>query len=87
MQVTQEIYARLGESYMILVPETIPFLAEVLEGESNWEIVESTIFRQTFFFIIIHGEAVKFSNVRSKKLMIFLATDLVVNRLILKITA
>lgn len=72
---------------MILVPETIPFLAEVLEGESNWEIVESTIFRQIFFFIIIHGEAVKFSNVRSKKLMIFLATDLVVNRLILKIAA
>ena len=71
---------------MILMPETIPFLAEVLEGESNWEIGESTIFRQTFFFIL-HGEAVKFSNVRSKKLMIFLATDLVVNRLILEIAA
>jgi len=34
LQITQEIYQRMGESYMILIPETIPFLAEILEDDS-----------------------------------------------------
>ncbi|XP_047143600.1 HEAT repeat-containing protein 1 isoform X1 [Hydra vulgaris] len=34
LQIIENIYNRIGESYMILVPETIPFLAEVLEDDS-----------------------------------------------------
>ena len=30
--VIEKIYDKLGESYMVLVPETIPYLSEVLEG-------------------------------------------------------
>ena len=32
--VIEKIYNRMGESYMILIPETIPFLAEILEDDS-----------------------------------------------------
>lgn len=34
LYVIEQIYSRLGESYMILIPETIPFLAEILEDVS-----------------------------------------------------
>ena len=33
LKVLQEIYTKLGEEFMVLLPETIPFLAELLEGE------------------------------------------------------
>ena len=29
----EEFQARLGEDFMVLLPETIPFLAELMEGE------------------------------------------------------
>lgn len=28
-------HARLGEDFMVLLPETIPFLAELMEGEPH----------------------------------------------------
>ena len=30
--VLKEVYSRLGNEFMSLLPETIPFLAELLEG-------------------------------------------------------
>ena len=35
LKVLQELYMRLGEEFMILLPETIPFLAELMEGIPN----------------------------------------------------
>lgn len=32
LKVLQVIYAKLGEEFMVLLPETIPFLAELMEG-------------------------------------------------------
>ena len=32
LKVLQEFYTLLGEEYMVLLPETIPFLAELMEG-------------------------------------------------------
>lgn len=32
LQVENELYSRLGEEFLILLPETIPFLAESMEG-------------------------------------------------------
>ena len=32
LKVLQELYTRLGEEFMVLLPETIPFLAELMEG-------------------------------------------------------
>ena len=32
LKVLQELYTRLGETFMVLLPETIPFLAELMEG-------------------------------------------------------
>ena len=32
MVVLKEVYSRLGNEFMTLLPETIPFLAELLEG-------------------------------------------------------
>ena len=33
LKVLQEIYTKLGEEFMVLLPETIPFLAELMAGE------------------------------------------------------
>ncbi|RKP05884.1 hypothetical protein THASP1DRAFT_19205 [Thamnocephalis sphaerospora] len=33
LQVVQEFYTRLGEEFLILLPETIPFLAELMEDD------------------------------------------------------
>lgn len=32
-----ELATRLKENYMVLLPETIPFLAELMEGKSFWK--------------------------------------------------
>ena len=32
LKTINELYSRLGEEYLILLPETIPFLAECMEG-------------------------------------------------------
>lgn len=32
LKVLQELYVKLGEEFMVLLPETIPFLAECMEG-------------------------------------------------------
>ncbi|KJE96811.1 BP28CT domain-containing protein [Capsaspora owczarzaki ATCC 30864] len=34
LKVQQEFYARLGDEFLILVPETIPYLAELMEDEN-----------------------------------------------------
>ena len=33
IQVVEAMVQKMGEDYMMLVPETIPFLAELMEGE------------------------------------------------------
>ncbi len=33
LKVLQETYLSLGEEFMVLLPETVPFLAECMEGE------------------------------------------------------
>ena len=35
LKVLEGFHARLGEDFMVLLPETIPFLAELMEGESR----------------------------------------------------
>jgi len=35
LKVLEGFHARLGEDFMVLLPETIPFLAELMEGESH----------------------------------------------------
>lgn len=35
IHILMAIYNKLGESLLILLPETIPFLAELLEGIDN----------------------------------------------------
>ena len=32
LQVAEEMYSKLGEEFAVLLPETIPFLAELMEG-------------------------------------------------------
>lgn len=34
LKVIQEFYTRLGEEFLILLPETVPFLAELMEDSS-----------------------------------------------------
>ena len=34
LKVLEGFHARLGEDFMVLLPETIPFLAELMEGKS-----------------------------------------------------
>ena len=34
LYVMQELYLKMGEEFVTLLPETIPFLAELMEGES-----------------------------------------------------
>jgi U3 small nucleolar RNA-associated protein 10 len=33
LQTVEEFYQRLGEEFLVLLPETIPFLAELMEGK------------------------------------------------------
>ena len=33
LKIVREIYSKLGEEFTVLLPETIPFLAELMEGE------------------------------------------------------
>ena len=35
LKVLQDMYLKLGEEFMVLLPETIPFLAECMEGEGR----------------------------------------------------
>ena len=34
LKIVHEIYSKLGEEFAVLLPETIPFLAELMEGET-----------------------------------------------------
>ena len=38
VNVIHELATRLGDEYMSLLPETIPFLAELMEGSNNFSI-------------------------------------------------
>ena len=33
LQVLDELHKRLGEDYMPMLPDTVPFLAELMEGK------------------------------------------------------
>ena len=35
LKIVREIYSKLGEEFAVLLPETIPYLAELMEGECN----------------------------------------------------
>lgn len=48
----EEFHARLGEDFMVLLPETIPFLAELMEGEVL-SIFFLLIFANVFLFISV----------------------------------
>jgi U3 small nucleolar RNA-associated protein 10 len=37
LQIVEKLYERLGEEFVILVPETVPFLAELME-DSNLQV-------------------------------------------------
>jgi hypothetical protein len=39
LDAVREFYDRLGEEFLILLPETIPFLAELMEGKSYRYII------------------------------------------------
>ena len=40
--VAEAVYGKLGEEFTVLLPETIPFLAEVMEGMSyTWHTIVS----------------------------------------------
>ena len=49
LKVVQELYSRLGEDLLVLLPETIPFLAELMEDDVN----NSTNGINLFFYIRI----------------------------------
>ena len=34
LKIVREIYSKLGEEFAVLLPETIPILAELMEGET-----------------------------------------------------
>ena len=54
LKVLEEIYTKLGEEFIILLPETIPFLAELMEGIIMYILCLSTV-----FVLILHKLNVK----------------------------
>jgi U3 small nucleolar RNA-associated protein 10 len=34
LTVVQQFFARLGEAYLVMLPETVPYLAELMEDDS-----------------------------------------------------
>ena len=36
LKVLDELHKRLGEDYMPLLPDTVPFLAELMEGRNSF---------------------------------------------------
>ena len=47
LKVLEGFHARLGEDFMVLLPETIPFLAELMEGKSR-KLAKEFSFRKLF---------------------------------------
>ena len=39
LQVLDELHKRLGEDYMPMLPDTVPFLAELMEGSSDISVI------------------------------------------------
>ena len=54
LKVLEEIYTKLGEEFIILLPETIPFLAELMEGIIMYILCLSTV-----FVLILHKLNIK----------------------------
>lgn len=60
LKVLEGFHARLGEDFMVLLPETIPFLAELMEGEphklakdlSLRRLYALTFFKTCYFFYV-----------------------------------
>ncbi len=48
LKVLQELYAKLGEEFLVLLPETIPFLAELMEGIADIVFLLSHASTQSF---------------------------------------
>ena len=55
--VLKEVYSRLGNEFMSLLPETIPFLAELLEGNVTTHV--RAIFEAASTYIFYEHEATK----------------------------
>jgi hypothetical protein len=51
LKVVQELNHKLGEEYLTLLPEIIPFLAELMEGK--YFIVLKTYIMLLMFFILV----------------------------------
>lgn len=60
LKVLEGFHARLGEDFMVLLPETIPFLAELMEGEPHKlakdfclrRLYALTFFKTCYFFYV-----------------------------------
>ena len=50
LKVLEEFYKRLGEEFLILLPETVPFLAELMEGKNKIKNYKKKIFLFYFYF-------------------------------------
>ena len=35
LSVVQQLFSRLGEAYLVMLPETVPYLAELMEDDST----------------------------------------------------
>jgi len=46
LQVVEDIASKLGEEYMALLPETVPFLAELMEGKITLFLTKCTLYYQ-----------------------------------------
>ena len=63
LKVLESFHARLGEDFMVLLPETIPFLAELMEGEIDVEFFSNFFQRSNafmWFTRIFHFSSIQF---------------------------
>ena len=51
LKVLDELHRRLGEDYMPLLPDTVPFLAELMEGRTPYEKELPCVLRKDICFM------------------------------------
>ena len=51
--VLKQVYSQLGAEFMVLLPETIPFLAELLEGVHHLELMLLCNACASYMYVII----------------------------------
>ena len=44
LKIAEAMYSKLGEEFTVLLPETIPFLAELVEGNDRCGLLSYTIY-------------------------------------------